>query len=304
MNGDAWSDQDLVHAVLLPNLQSSYSDFYEKKTEFTEQQARRLNPVGLPTLINHDEILGETGEVVAYVVRDGALPTEAAQAEVLFTLTNPDRAPSAATRSRILFQQQALMNQAHSHVSLSHEWDISLVKSDATGTVTAASAADTLDGGGAPSQTCVIRKRPLEISTCDQGKRAGSRILEYLPAPQTLRSAPPSAIRDFCRIYGFAAPPRDLGTHDDRAWYTFIDTLSNQVSQRRAALFNRNRSSGAHRASSTVVNAKPWQFVEPEEGTVTQSQRLAQLIAAMLPRPAIQPFDAYTGTIPAQAPDP
>jgi hypothetical protein len=283
MNVDPWSDRDLVHAVVLPDLQPRLDDFYEKKTEFTEAQARQMDLSGLPILINHDKTLGRMGDTVAYAVRDKSADSNA-RAEVLLALTDPDTVEDGSLQHRLRFQQNALMNGAHRDVSLAHAYDVQLV----SGTVTAAAgstAAAAMAGG-----QCVVRKEPFEISTCDEGKRKGSRVLAYLPSDKTLQRATEGAVRDFCRTQGFVQPPQGIDV-SSAEWRAQIKRLSSEVGARRRALFVRN-SSGVHCASSGAASSLPWHFVNPDGVGVFTQQDVARIFDALMPPPTQPPAAA------------
>lgn len=301
MSVDLWPDQDLVHAVVLPDLQPRIDDFYEKKTEFTESQARQMDLSGLPILINHDEGLGRMGETIAYAVRDRSAESNA-RAEVLFALTDPETVHDGKLQHRLKFQQNALMNGAHRDVSLAHAYEVELVpESGAFAAAAGAGAGDAMTG------QCVIRKNPFEISTCDEGKRKGSRVLAYLPSTKTLRRATEGAVRDFCRNHGFQEPPAGIGAASGE-WRSHIERLSNEVAARRRALFVRD-AGGVHRASSGAASTVPWHFVNPDNVGAFSQYDVARIFEALLPTavaaaPAqVQPAkQTEPATEPAQAP--
>lgn len=278
MNVDLWPDQDLVHAVLLPDLQEKHEDFYDKKTEFTEQQARQMDLAGLPILINHDEGLGQMGEAIAYAVRDKSAESKA-RAEVLFALDDPATTTDERHRFRLQFQQNALMNGAHRDVSLAHTYDVELVQ----GTVAAAASATS-------TGECVIKKSPFEISTCDEGKRTGSHVLAYLPSAKTLRRASEGAVRDFCRNHSFVAPPDGIGPQSAE-WRPHIERLVDEIGTRRRQLFKRDVG-GVHRASSDALNSIPWQFVNPDNVGAFSHLDLARMFALLLPQAPAQTPDS------------
>jgi hypothetical protein len=274
MNVDPWSDRDLVHAVVLPDLQLRLDDFYEKKTEFTEAQARQMDLSGLPMLINHDKKLGCMGDTVAYAVRDKSADSNA-RAEVLLALTDPDTVDDESLQHRIRFQQNAFMNGAHRDVSLAHSYDVQLV----SGTMTAAAGSAGAMAGG----QCVVRKEPFEISSCDEGKRKGSRVLAFLPSDKTLQRATEGAVRDFCRTQGFVQPPQGIDV-SSAEWRAQIKRLSGEIGARRRALFVRN-SSGVHCASSGAASSLPWHFVNPDGVGVFTQQDVARIFDALMPPP-------------------
>lgn len=276
MNVDPWIDRDLVHAVVLPDLQPRLDDFYEKKTEFTEAQARQMDLSGLPILINHNDTLGHMGDTVAYAVRDKTAESNA-RAEVLLALTDPDTLENSGLQHRLRFQQNALMNGAHRDVSLAHSYDVQLV----SGTMTAAA------GGGMTGGQCVIRKEPFEISTCDEGKRKGSRVLAYLPSGKTLARASEGAVRDFCRNHNFVQPPLGLDV-TSAEWRAHIARLTKEVGARRRALFVRN-SSGVHCASSDAASSVPWHFVSANGAGAFASSDVERIFNALMPALAAEP---------------
>lgn len=290
MNVDIWPDQDLVHAVVLPDLQDKHDDFFEKKTEFTEAQARQMDLAGLPILINHDEGLGCVGEAIAYAVRDKSVESKA-RAEVLFALTDPSTIDDERLRYRLHFQQNALMNGAHRDVSLAHSYDVALMP-ETSGFVAAATGADNQTAG-----QCVIRKNPFEISTCDEGKRTGSHVLAYLPSAKTLRSATEGAVRDFCAKHYFPEPPAGV-TVKSPEWRAHIEYLVGEIAQRRRLLFKRD-TTGVHRASSGTVDQLPWHFVNPDNVGMFNAGELARMFDLLLPPP---PPPATAAQPPAAAP--
>lgn len=296
MSMDPCPDQDLVHAVLLPDLQQKYDDLYEKKTEFTEQQARSMDLAGLPILINHDEGLGQVGQTIAYAVRDRSEKSNA-RAEVLFALTDPSTVDSAPLRTRLRFQQNALMNGAHRDVSLAHSYDVAL----AAGSVSAAAATDTI-GGTANESQCIIRKNPFEISTCDEGKRTGSHVLAYLPAAKTLHAATEGAVRDFCRIHGFIEPPAGISAQSTE-WRQHIERLASEIAEKRRLLF-RPDVAGVHRASSSASNPVPWHFLNPDNVGLLDQREIARFFETLVPHIGEAPPLAALDPLPATEPAP
>lgn len=262
---DRWPNQDIVHAVVLPDLEEEINDFETKKIEFTEQQARRLDLSNLPILVNHDEEMGEVGHTVAYCVRD-ATPTQGARAEVVFALTNEDTA-RGGVQEKLQFQRNALMNGAHRDVSLGHVFDVDYVGN--TGTHAASVGAPrTNDPYGDPG--CVINKNAVEISTCSKGKRKGSHILEYVPCRKSLeRAMDATVVRRFCARYKYTEPPPDA-TVASPVWSNYINHLAGEVEHRRKALLNKQLLSGTYQASANspgdeLLAQMPWIFVAAEK---------------------------------------
>lgn len=282
---DRWPEQDLVHAIVLPNLETDIADFDTKKIEFTEAQARNLNLRDLPILMNHDDALGTVGHTIAYTVRDANV-NENARAEVVFALTDEDKV-YGNVRDKLQYQRNALMNGAHRDVSLGHFYSVDYIGNVG---MHAASidAARTDDPYGDPG--CVINKNAVEISTCSQGKRKGSNILEYVPSPKSLKKATATIIRRFCDRYKYTPPPPDA-TDASAEWPRYIDTLAEEVSARRRALLNK-QVSGTYRASANtpadeLLSQMPWIFVAADALSPDNERQPDALIAALsVPQPS------------------
>jgi hypothetical protein len=288
---------DILHAIPIPNLAKQNNDFFAKKTEFTETQARRLDLTGLPVHINHDEKLGQVGKVIAYAVRDGAEEV-AARAEILIALTSAGDCRTPADRDRLDFQRNALLLGAHRDVSLTHEYRV-------IGAHSAAARATDSDAD------CVIRKTAIEVSTCSEGRRDGSQIIAYLPSESTLRTATERCVRSFCAANGYATPPDSASPHHDAAeWQRHIDQVVNQVQQRRNELFAKEVR-GYYRASASGTGGvtetmSPWQFVEGAAGEIDDAVLLnfAKIFDDLLPKPAAEPTVAVAQAPRSQSPAP
>jgi hypothetical protein len=287
---DRWQDQDLVHAVVLPSLESEINDFEKKKIEFTETQARRMDLTDLPILINHDEEMGEVGHTIAYAVHD-ASPLHQARAEVVFAIKDENMV-RGSLRDKIGYQRNALMNGAHRDVSLGHVYNVESVGNSGMHAASL-TAPQTTDPFGDPG--CVINKNAVEISTCYKGKRNGSNILEYVPCDNSLRRSTHVIIRKFCERYKYTAPPDDLKCSSP-GWSQYIDRLSLEVQQRRRSLLDR-RVSGTYRASEDTPNtpadelmrSMPWVFVAaaglqaPDSSSPMLTEQFVQALAVPQP---------------------
>jgi len=257
-------DHDLLFAVVLPNLAERIDDDEEKKREYTLDQARSVDFASLPLRFNHNDDLPPVGRTIAYRVNDktGAAP----RAEVLFKLNRePDKIsdPDDELGQLTMLQRNLLMEGVHRGVSLGHYFSTEFVND--CGKYNASAA-------GRPGRT--IRKEAYEISTCKRGKRAGSDIYEYMPCRRSLLRSTDRAVRSFAKLYGYTQPESDV-TRDSPAWRPYIDTLHNEVKQRRLNVIENNgyaqmlRARGFHAASDDVPAAvtdpvlrqAPWFFV-------------------------------------------
>lgn len=274
-----WQHQDLLHAVVLPDLPARNDDLFAKKTEYTESQARQIDLAGLPILINHDEYVGRVGETVAYAVRDGS-DGSPARAEVLFVLDS-ERGVDPAHLNRLDFQRNALMNGAHRDISLGHTYDV--LRAPAGVHRASAEAPDS-----------VIRKAALEISTCSVGKRSGSHILAYFPCAETLRAATERAVRSFCNQHNYVPPPVGINGAE---WTHHVESVVDQVSRRRDQLLAREVI-GYHRASATGCTIEvhvPWHFANTPPASVPVAPTGTPALTSM-------PADAPTEPVPAGTP--
>jgi len=285
---------DILHAIPIPNLAKQNEDFFAKKTEFTETQARQIDLTGLPILINHDERLGQVGKVIAYAVRDGTEDL-AARAEILIALTSADECRTPTDRYRLDFQRNSLLNGAHRDVSLTHEYRV-------TGAHAAAAVRNSSNNND--DTGCIIRKTAIEVSTCSEGRREGSQILAYLPCESTLRTATERSLRSFCTANGYTNPPESASPNRDATeWQRHIDQVIDQVQQRRTTLFAkevrgyyRASASGATATLTEEIMATPWQFVSGD-GDDTALLNFAKIFNDLLP---VSETPAPTALAPAQ----
>ena len=212
-------DNDLVYGVTLPNLPNERRTLLEKKEEFTREEGKRLDFVGLPVYLNHEHKLPAVGiTIAARYIED----ERGARVETLHKL-NKEAATRAADRSlsgtMSIVQRSQLMLAGHKGLSLGH----SHVASKRSGS--------RID----------ISKAPFEISLCREGRRDGSEIASYLPCRNSLRRSRPAVVAEFARNNSLPTPPVDLLERAGRSpqeWSGYLDTLWPHIYERRMALLN------------------------------------------------------------------
>lgn len=222
-------DCDTLYAIVIPNLEERHDTYEGRTTEFTTEQARRLNLANLPMMCNHSS--EQIGRTVAYRVRD--VPKGKPRAEAVFQLMpEPDQPSIDADAQRRAAQRNFLMNGAHRDVSLGHNFYVRYC-----GNVMAATLPERENGYGAPGIN--ITKRAEEISTCYRGARPGSHILQYLPCKRSLRRSSVDQLRSFTRLYNYPEPPSALERRTP-AWEQYVEQLGDQVRQRAHLVLGKN----------------------------------------------------------------
>lgn len=221
-------EDDVLLGRFLPKLEASYSSMRKKKEEFTADQARAANFVGLPLKMNHNRNFPPVGITIAARVRDGDAESEMKPyAQALFKLNREDYDTPVDQLSELNgFQRNALMFGAHSDLSLGHDFFTEILTNCGT-----MNASDTATNGEYRGPSIAIRKVVQEISTVDHGLRTGSRIEALWPSHRSLKKARPHIIRKFVDLYNYAPPPADT---DDTSpiWPLYIDHLAKEVRSR------------------------------------------------------------------------
>jgi hypothetical protein len=260
LNSSDLDQHDLIHGIVLPQLDDELADPEEMKREFTKDQAREIDLTALPTRLNHSDNLESVGVTLAYRVRETGGTTCAETLHKLHREPDGDVDPEDKVAILCAAQRDLLMSGEHQGLSLGHGFSTDYVadlgRHDAS-----------LKG----REGRVIYKRPIEVSTCRRGKREGSEILEYLPCKKSLLRSDEDKVRSFCNRYHYTPPPADCKkSRDPSSWGRYVDFLSDEVQQRRRQVLASEGYSNSLKSRGIVVAsldesigapALPWQFI-------------------------------------------
>jgi len=228
-----------VYGIVLPDVRDKHTNTKSEQEEYDWNEVREIDLTDLPVRCNHSERLAPVGRVYAF---DPSPP----HANALLELDEGVALEPSYARA-------ALLGGTYSSLSLAHNYS------------TRVAAAR----GDSSRLALETRKEALEVSLCDEPGRPGSKVLEFLPSRNALRSANWHFLSTFAHNYKYPSPPepaddaaRNPVAARDASLNDYVDnTLDPLVQRRLDSLFEQR---GFVRRSKDAMTKSALQTTNPQ----------------------------------------